>query len=89
MKIAATILNLKMSERTEIEEKGGNRTKVLLFFMAKARKYANQDQKVLHLATDDLTTYSEFKQNYPAWNVDVIESEGEPTSSAESASSSQ
>jgi hypothetical protein len=60
-------------------ESATNRLWVLMKFQGKTRKYANKDHKVLHLATDDLTIYSEFKQNYPTWNIDLIESEQEAT----------
>lgn len=77
MRIIASVMDLKTGEMKDIEETGGNRVKVLLLFMAKTRKYANPDHKVLHVATDDLTTYSEFKTNYPNMLLDLLETEEE------------
>lgn len=73
MRIIGTFIRLSDGEKVDIEEKGGNRVKVLLMFSAKTRKYANKEHKVLHMATDDLTIYSEFKTNYPTMNLDLLE----------------
>jgi molybdopterin converting factor small subunit len=55
---------------------------VLLKFLSKSRKFANKEHKVLRLATDDLTTYSEFKQQYPRMNVELLEESQENLNSS-------
>ncbi len=73
MKIIGSYFNLQSGETHHVEESGRNRTIVLLNFLRKSRKFANKEHKVLRLATDDLTTYSEFKQQYPKMNVELLE----------------
>ncbi|GEM_PF-3163677 len=82
MRIIGTYIRLSDGQKVDVEEKGGNRVKVLLLFGAKTRKYANKEHKVLHVATDDMTIYSEFKTNYPTMNLDLIETEEEKAEAA-------
>ncbi len=77
MKVSASILDTKTGETLTVTKEGGNRTKVLLSLMWDARKYADKDHKVIHITTDDMTVYSELKQHYPTWNIELLE-ETEP-----------
>jgi hypothetical protein len=73
MRLSASFLNTKTNETLTVTRGGGNKTKVLLSFMWEARKYADKDHRVLRLTTDDMTIYSELKQHYPTWNVELLE----------------
>jgi hypothetical protein len=73
LKVTAIIQDVKTGKVLTISKDGNNRTKTLLSFMWDARKYADKDHKVLRLTTDDLTVFSELKQHYPTWNVELLE----------------
>ncbi len=77
MKVSATIQDIKTGEITTVSKDGANRTKTLLYFMWEAKKYADKDHKVLRLSTDDMTIFSELKQHYPTWNIDLLEAESD------------
>ncbi len=81
MKVSASILDTKTGETLTVTKEGGTRTKVLLSFMWDVRKYADKDHKVIRITTDDITVYSELKQHYPTWNMELLgeaESEAQP-----------
>ncbi len=75
MKLLASILTLKDGTRVEVEHESDNRRLGLLTFMGKISRYANKGHRVLYFATDDITVYSEFKQQYPAMNIGLLEKE--------------
>ncbi len=73
MKVSASILDVKTGETLSVVKEGVNKTKVLLSFMWEARKYADKNHKVVRLVTDDMTVYSELKEHYPTWNIELLE----------------
>jgi len=71
------ILNKETGEEKTIESKGSREALTLMKFMAKARKYANLNWKILQIETDSMTAYGYIQENKPELPIDLIVDDSE------------